>query len=197
MEIDFDVFRVLEVLATLTGILAVYLLSVGNGRGWPIGLVNVLLSGLVYYDSGVDGSTFLQVFFFGTQVWGWSRWRSGEEKDLRASSRSLPKWALCILLCLLAGAWLVGFEILQARESASTYTDAFVTPASVLAQILMVLSYWESWPLWLVVDIVFVVQSWEQELWAFVLLYLVYCGMAIRGWSQWTREDEGSGRKLV
>lgn len=191
MDLDStQILRVVEILATVAGILAVYFLSVGNGRGWPLGLVNVVLSGIVYYDVGVDGSTLLQIFFFVTQLWGWARWHSSEEKDMRTSSRTLSKSALLILFIFLSITWVIGVEFLQARESLSPHTDAFVSLASVLAQTLMVLNFWESWPLWLVVDLVFVVQSWQQKLWAFVVLYLVFCLMAIKGWSQWTREDE-------
>ena len=42
---------------------------------------------------------------------------------------------------------------------------------------------------WLVVDIVYVVLSIQQELWPFVLLYFAFCLLAVKGWIEWTRDQ--------
>jgi nicotinamide mononucleotide transporter len=179
---------VMEAAATLLGIFSVYLLSVGNGKGWPVGAAMIALTGVVYAGGGLYGSATLQIFFFGTQLLGWHRWRKSDEKDLRKSSRSLTLRKKFAVILLVTGLWSGLWVLLERAGGTAAPVDAFVTAGSLVAQVLMVGGFRECWPLWLLVDIVYVVLSFQQQLYAFMLLYLVFCVMAWNGWRQWTRD---------
>ena len=58
-----EIYWTLEVAATVLGLVSVFLLSVGNGRGWGIGAVMILMMRVVYYAGGLFGSAALQLFF--------------------------------------------------------------------------------------------------------------------------------------
>lgn len=185
-----DLLFVAEIIATITGIISVYLLSVGNGRGWSLGAVMITLSGLVYVARSLYGFATVQLYFLVTQFLGWRRWRLGEEKDLRKSNRALaPRFFLGLCLAL-TGVWMVAAQVLLLVNGVAVWADAFVSVGSLAAQTLMVAGYRECWLLWLAVDIVATVLSYDQGMGAFVLLYLYFCVMAVNGWREWTRDAE-------
>jgi len=128
-----------EWLGAVLGLLAVYLLSKGDGRGWMLGAVMIVLTGVVFLAHDIRGSAALQVFFLVTQLMGWWRWKQGQEEDLRVSSRALsrPQGVALVVLCALA--WFALGWALQASGGSCPWLDSFATSLSVAAQTLMVL----------------------------------------------------------
>lgn len=181
---------VTEVASTVLGLVAVALLTVGNGRGWFVGVVTIVMMGIVYLIRSLYGSALLQVYFLVTQLWGWWRWRKGKEKDLRFLSRRLSARRRLLSVLVVGVGTVVAAHILQSVGGAWAWWDGFVTSGSILAQTLMVLNFGECWLWWVVVDVVYVGLMWRSELWSYTLLYLVYCGLALKGWREWTRDGK-------
>ena len=69
--------------------------------------------------------------------------------------------------------------------AAATWIDSFLFVGSLIAQILMVLEKYESWPLWLVVDAVGTALYAQQGYWFTSLLYFIFTVIAIIGWKNW------------
>ena len=177
-----------EIAGTFFGLASVYLLTIGNGRGWSLGMIWIVLTGLVFFSKGYYGSTCLQLFFLVTQVIGWRRWHQGEKEDLRSSALKLEAaqmGGLCLALGLLTA---LGAKVLTQADGQAPWLDAFATAGSVVAQLLMVRGYLECWLVWLAVDVVYLYLTALVGLKAFLFLYLVFCGLALNGWWHWTRD---------
>ena len=54
----------MEMTALLSGLLAVYLAVKNNVLTWPIGLLNVTLSGIIFFHIQLYADMFLQMYFF-------------------------------------------------------------------------------------------------------------------------------------
>lgn len=184
-----------EVSATLFGLLSVYLLTIGDGRGWSLGVIWIVLTGVVFASQGLFGSTLLQVAFLLFQGLGWWRWSQGAEKDLRVASRGLGRRKLAGLILFWAGCWLLTLQALSAVEGSQPLADSFCTIGSLLAQTLMVYGYRECWVVWLLVDLVYVVVCGISGLIVFAVLYLLFSLLAIHGWREWTR-DRPPGKRM-
>lgn len=179
-----------EMVATMFGALSVYLLTVGNGRGWALGMVWIVLTGYVFWTQNILGSAVLQVFFLLTQLLGWWRWHRGDEQDLRVSSSwSSPRQRVLALVGLAGGTLVLGAWLTRSGGTA-VWLDSFVTVGSVIAQTLMVAGKRECWLLWLGVNLAYIALSGGQGLWAFALLYLLFAFLALNGWREWTRDRE-------
>ena len=127
-----------ELLATVVGLFSVYLLSTGNGRGWGIGMIMMILAGGVYFHKGLFGSAYLQIFFLLTQIEGWRRWKQGRKEDLRVSAKSFSlRFGTSTIIGFLAAWWLT-FRVLSAHGGAALLQDSFCTAGSIFAQLLMV-----------------------------------------------------------
>jgi nicotinamide mononucleotide transporter len=72
--------------------------------------------------------------------------------------------------------------------AAATWQDSFGLIFSVLAQILMVKQYTETWLIWLVVNVSYVVLYAEQDLWFTSALYVLFTLVAVRGWYKWDQK---------
>ncbi len=183
-----------EFLSFVLGLVSVALLARGDGRGWPIGVVMVVLSAWVYWKTSLLGSAALQLYYFPTQLLGWYRWSKQDGADLRNASRRLTKGRLlfmlaCWLLLTLGASHLLAFSGGRFPE-----VDAFVTIGSLLGQTLIVLSFVEAWPVYLLVDVVSVALYLKTDLYFYAAMFLVFCGLAAQGWWKWTRESPLSER---
>jgi nicotinamide mononucleotide transporter len=85
---------------------------------------------------------------------------------------------------------------LKSIGAASTYVDAILFFGSLTAQILMVYEKYDSWPLWLVVDLGYVVLFATQGLLFTTLLYVALTVMAAVGWRAWYGSHKRALRPL-
>ena len=92
-------------------------------------------------------------------------------------------WSLAYVV-----AWFSLYPILKHIGAAASLTDAFGFVGSCIAQVLMVVEKYESWPLWFVVDAVYTYQFWHGGNYLTAILYLIFVGIALAGWRRWLRE---------
>jgi len=69
----------LEFYATITGLVAVILSAQENVWSWIVGLVNVVLAFIMFYQIQLYPDMFLQVFFFITNLIGFWQWKYPKE----------------------------------------------------------------------------------------------------------------------
>lgn len=183
-----------EAVATVLGIFSVWLLSRGDGRGWPVGTLMVVFAGWVYWQQNIRGQAYLNIVFFVMQLIGWRRWASGSEPDMRRSSRRLTARERGILVVGWLLATLTLSELLTLHGSRFSLSDAFAVVGSLLGQALIVAGFAECWLAYLAVDVVLVALSVRADLQFYTIMYLIYCGLAWQGWRQWTR-DRREGKR--
>jgi nicotinamide mononucleotide transporter len=183
-----------EIVATFLGILAIWLLARGDGRGWPVGVAGSVCAGWVYWRQNIRGQACLQVVFFVLQLLGWYRWARGEESDPRRSSRLLGWSQRAVLLAgWLLGTWALGL-LLASQGSRFSLADAFAVVGSLLGQCLIVAGFAECWLAYLAADVVLVALSVRAEQYFYLAMYLVFCVLATQGWREWTRDDREAKR---
>ncbi|HNL37800.1 MAG TPA: nicotinamide riboside transporter PnuC, partial [Saprospiraceae bacterium] len=100
----------LEIIASVLGVICVWLVVRRNIWTFPIGLVQVALTAIVCYQSRLYSDMLLQGVFGIMQVQGWVLWsRSDRADDQRIAVRSLSnrQWLVTGIL-LLAGTFGLG-----------------------------------------------------------------------------------------
>lgn len=192
--LTFDPKLTAEMVATVLGILSVWLLSRGNGRGWPVGVLWAVVVGASYWMEGIKGQAALSVYFLVAQLIGWKRWASGQEQDMRRVARLMKSFerSLTILAWLVASAVLT--VLLDTSHSRFPVLDGFATVGSLIGQALIVAGFAESWLVYLLADVALVALSLQASLWGYVLMNGVYCGLAWQGWREWTRDGREEKR---
>lgn len=192
----------LEFYATLTGLVAVILSAKENVWSWVVGLSNVVLAFIMFYQIQLYPDMFLQVFFFITNLIGFWQWKypkqeeANQKNELKISQLSFQQFGLLTLIGL-AGTFILGTFASNLHEwvpmvfsvpSAFPYMDSFTTVMSIFATFLLIRKKVESWWVWLGVDIISTYMYYVKEVKLYSLLYAVFCVIALFGAISWTKE---------
>ncbi len=192
----------LEFYATVTGLVAVILSARENVWSWVVGLANVVLAFIMFYQIQLYPDMFLQVFFFITNLIGFWQWKyprqeeANRKNELRISQLSIQQFGLLSMIGL-AGTMLLGTFASKLHEwlpmvfsmpSAFPYMDSFTTIMSIFATFLLIRKKVESWWVWLGVDIISTYMYFVKDVKLYSLLYAVFCVIALLGAMSWTKE---------
>jgi nicotinamide mononucleotide transporter len=136
-------------------------------------------------------SAALQIIFIIAAILGWVGWEPTGAKPGPLSGKYRIATVASILLATLALA-----PVLKYLGAASTYVDAILFFGSFAAQMLMVYEKYESWLLWLIVDMGYVALYASQGLLFTTLLYALFTVLAALGWSKWYAAHRSALRSL-
>lgn len=192
----------LEFYATLTGLVAVILSAQENVWSWIVGLSNVILAFIMFYQIQLYPDMFLQIFFFITNLIGFWQWKypkqqeANQKNELKISQLTIQQFGLLSLIGLTGTALLGTFAknlhewvpLVFSQPSAFPYMDSFTTVMSIFATFLLIRKKVEAWWVWLGVDIISTYMYYVKEVKLYSLLYAVFCIIALFGAINWTKE---------
>ena len=183
----------IEAVATLAGVLCVWLLVRQNIWNFAFGTVQVLLSAYVFYGQRLFSDVILQFFFAVLNIYGWIHWTRGgnlrsEVPVTRMSARAMSAWMAATVV--LTAAW--GTFAKVQLNAAAPYVDGFILVASLVAQWLSARKLLESWWLWILVDVVAVPLYASRGLYFFAGLYVIFLLLCVQGFREW-RQSMTSG----
>ncbi len=166
--------------------LAYVLLVIRQQRAcWLAAFASTALYLFVFWDARLYMQAALQLYYLGVALYGWRAWRQGVPGAALTVSRAPWRGQVTALLVVL----LVSFATagLLARETGSTQPllDSITTWGSVYASWLVARKRIDNWPWWLVVDALIAVLCWRQQLFASMILYILYLGLVVVGWRSW------------
>jgi nicotinamide mononucleotide transporter len=181
----------LEFIASIVSFIGVALGITGKRITWPWWAASSVLYGIFFLQYKLYASAALQIIFIAAAVIGWYGWGPTGAKPgpVKNSHR------IYILAAILISTLALG-PLLKYLGAASTYVDAVLFFGSFAAQLLMVYQKYESWVLWLVVDIGYVALYASQGLLFTTLLYVLFTAMAALGWSSWYGAHRRATRSL-
>ena len=181
----------LEFVASLVSFIGVGLGITGKRITWPWWALGSVLYGVFFLQYELYASAALQLVFIAAAVVGWFGWEPTGAKPGPLKNKNRIYVIAAIVLATLA----LG-PVLKSIGAASTYVDAILFFGSLSAQILMVYEKYDSWPIWLVVNIGYVALYSSQELLFTTLLYVAFTVMAALGWKSWYGSHKRSLRSL-
>lgn len=183
----------IEQAATLLGLLGVWLATRQNLWNFPVGLVQVTLAGLVFFDQRLFADTALQGLYFLALIYGWVCWLRPGGPNAPLPVTRLPRKSLCLIVLGGIAATLLLAQLLIVMDDAMPYRDAFIGCFGVLSQWLEATKRLEAWAGWLMVNITGVVMYLSIGLYWFVFLYLLYLLLSVTGFISW-RQSMRAGR---
>ena len=171
---------ILEFVAAVTSFVGVYLGTTGKRITWPWWVLSSSLYGVFFYQVDLFASAILQIVFIGAAIYGWFGWAPTGAVPGTISTRNRTSIAIGTIVS-------VGLlsPILADIGAAATWTDAFILIGSLVAQLLMIYEKYETWVLWLIVNLVATAQYLSLGYWFTALLYGVFAIVAILGWKRW------------
>ena len=171
---------ILEFVAAIASFIGVYLGTTGKRITWPWWVLSSSLYGVFFYQVELFASAFLQIIFIGAAIYGWFGWAPTGAVPGTISTRNRIRIAIATLISVS-----VLSPVLAGVNAAATWTDAFILIGSLVAQLLMIYEKYETWVLWLIVNVVATAQYLSLGYWFTAILYAVFAIVAILGWKRW------------
>jgi len=180
-----------ELLGDVTGGLCVWLLARQNLLTWPLGLLNNVFWGLLFFRSKLYADSVLQSLFFAFGVYGWWQWTrprpaSGGQQVRRTSSGEWWTFGASAAVATLAAALLLR----RFTDSPAPLADASILTLSLVATYGQAHRLLESWIVWIVVDVISVPLYISRGLYPTAGLYVIFgvlCVMCLAEWSRAAR----------
>ncbi len=182
---------ILEFVAAVTSLIGVWLGTTGKRITWPWWALSSALYGIFFYQVNLIASAALQFVFIAAAFTGWRGWAPTGAKPGKLGSRGRI-YSVLWILCL----WLALAPFLSRIGAAATVVDAFLFVGSLIAQILMVLEKYESWIIWLVVDLAGTALYFNQGYYFTSFLYAIFTLIALRGWRRWYADQRSAPRPI-
>lgn len=185
----------IEAIAAGAGLVCVALLVRQSIWNFPFAIVQVVLSGYVFYHQRFYSDVILQGFFVILNVYGWVHWlRGGNQRaELPVTRLTRRGIAWCIVATILLTAAWGTFAKIQ-LNAAAPYLDGFILIGSLVAQWLTARKKLESWWLWIAVDLVAVPLYASRGIYFLSALFAVFiflCVLGLREWRQSLLAQQG------
>jgi nicotinamide mononucleotide transporter len=178
----------LEISAVLCGLIYIVLAAREKVWCWPFGILNSLLSIVLFYQSKLYAESVLYIYYVAAGLYGWYSWNQGWKKNEQLAVRSWP-WQKH-LPGLFANAVLglgMGYILEHFTDALYPWVDAQITVFSFWATYLSTRKVLENWLYWIIIDSISIYICWSRELPFYAFLMLVYSIMAGYGWKQWRK----------
>lgn len=177
-----------EWLGTVSGIVGVWLSVKEKLGAWPLFITCYCSYVFLSWRAGLHGALAMNAVFVTISVYGWLSWSRSTgtvSTPLRVSRTPRHKLATALAVWAVGTAALGWF--LEARTGAyRPYLDAFASCGGFVAQWMLSRKYLETWICWTVSDLVFIGLWMSQGYWLTVGLFLVFIGLAVKGWIEWS-----------
>ncbi|MCF8239145.1 MAG: nicotinamide riboside transporter PnuC [Saprospiraceae bacterium] len=178
----------LELIATLTGLIHVWLLTREKVIAWPFGIVSVAIYVYIFFVSRLYSDAILHVFYIGLNTYGWIHWLHPDQTRKSLPVTRLSRMHLSTVLgSIILFTLIWGYVMDNKTDADFAYFDAFTTVASLIAQFLLTRKKIDNWLIWIAVDLVAIPIYLLKGLYLTSGLYTVYLVLCISGWLSWRR----------
>ena len=171
---------ILELIAAITSVIGVWLGTTGKRITWPWWALSSALYGVFFYQVEYYASAVLQIVFIVAALYGWKDWAptGAVAGNLTVRNRTYIAIGTFLSVAVLS-------PLLSNIGAAATWSDAFVLIGSLVAQVMMVYEKYESWIVWMVVDVVATIQYAVTGVYFTALIYAMFTVIAVIGWKRW------------
>ena len=177
-----------EIVGAITGLVCVWLAARQNVWTWPIALISVVCYFIFFYQIRLYADMWLQLFFFGSNLYGWYEWiYGGKDKSELPVSRLKPVHIGLLLVIGAVTSGLMGLYFGSFTNASYPLLDSVLAAFSVIAQILLTRKKIENWIIWFLVDVVYVGLYWQKEAHLTAGLYFIFLIIAAQGFWEWRK----------
>lgn len=189
----------LELVATITLIINVYLLAKQDIRNYYFGGVGVLIYGWIFLEYKLYSDMLLQwLYYLPLQAVGYYWWKTKGPGDNDLPIVSLPSEDRVVwVFGILSGTFALGYAMATWTDASFPYWDAFTTVMSLVAQYFLIKKIWENWVLWIVMDVVAIFVYYAKDLYVTSGLYVIFLGLATFGLFKWIEDYRNQGEKSL
>ena len=185
-----------EFIGTVLGLISVFLAARANIFTWPTGIANAIFFMVIFYQIHLYSDMFLQMYFCAMGVYGWFTWKykaehAQSEIQTLSNTNRLKLAALVVITVVVIGTLISQIHLLLPQifdhPASYPYIDTFVAVSSVLAVILLARRIFETWVLWVAVDITSIGLYAVKGVKLIAVEYVIFLALALLGILSWRK----------
>jgi len=177
----------LEWLGFVSTIACIYLAAKENIFNWPVSILSIVISAILYFESHLFGDFALQFYFLFTAFYGWWFWLDKKKEQEKPIIRIKIHHWIIVMFAIALLTMVLGYLLDRYTPTNVPYEDGFCTAVSFVAQIMLTRKILENWILWIIVDICYVPLLVYKNLNVYALLYAILVVIAIKGYLDWKK----------
>ncbi len=182
-----ETFSPWELSGFLSGIVCVWLVVCRNIWNFPWGILSCACFLFLFLQQRLFGEAILQVIFIALNIHGWIQWlyQGTDQGGLKVANVSKKEGTILFVLVFpfTAALW----AMLIGLNGSAPLVDAWVTSLSLIAQWLLNRKFIQSWPVWILVDVLTIGLGIYRGMFLLSALYLIYLSMCFIGWHSWRK----------
>lgn len=187
-----DLLTTLDILATIVGLVYIWLEYRASIYLWIAGIVMPAIDIFLYFEAGLYADFGMAIYYFLAAAYGYALWKFGKKRDQR-EGEEMPithfrrKYILPSLMVFLV-IWLAIYEVLiHFTNSNVPVTDSFINALSFIGLWALARKYLEQWMIWIVVDVISSALYFYKDVHFKAGLYALYVVIAVMGYFKWKR----------
>ena len=178
----------ISLISGIAGVISVVLCSQRKLSFYFWGFLQIGTFMVICINEHLYGKLFENGFYLITMICGLLMWKRNEQHHT-VETRSLKKLTLLFVSIQILFAVLVVETILTGIGGEQSFMDSFTTIFAIVAQLLMIYRYRESWLFWLVVDIACVIMWYNEGNWCMTVQYIFWTMNCIYGLIKWNKNE--------
>lgn len=176
----------LSLVSGIVGVISVVLCSQRKLSFYFWGFLQIGTFMAICINEHLYGKLFENGFYLITMIGGLLMWKRNEQRHT-VETRSLNKLTLLFVVIQILFAVLVVETVLTAIGGEQPFMDSFTTIFAIVAQLLMIYRYRESWLFWLIVDIACIIMWCNEGNWCMTVQYIFWTMNCIYGLIKWNK----------
>ena len=179
----------LEISATIFGLLQGLLVLLHNRYNWLFYIAQIICLIIFSYYNKLYADTFGNIIYLMFGIQGWILWNKKDE--IKIGKCSIKEKKLYTIIICLGALGLYG--LLKNTQDPVPFIDAFTTSSSFAATYYMVKKKLDTWIIWLINDICYVVEYslLSNTAYYLILLNIIWSIMAVFSYFNWLKIMKG------
>ncbi|MGG9964681.1 nicotinamide riboside transporter PnuC [Ferruginibacter sp. SUN106] len=190
----------LEIIAVLSGLLALLFASKENVYAYPAFLVNRTVFLFLGFDEELVGEICVDLLFIALCIYGWKIWLKRDRKKhriVRVTSSDKKDWLLQLVFFMIS---LVGISLSfiyfkkEFTTGASAWIDAFAVATALTAMLLIARKKTEAWYWWIATNIVLMILFFTRNYFLMTIYHFALLAMCVWGLRKWNKRKNAKRR---
>lgn len=179
----------IEIAAATFGVIYIVFAVKGKWWCWPFGIISAIVYivfdiQLKYYLDAV-----LQTYYVFAGFYGWYLWTQNSGSETVAANIVIYSFKKLLPFLILGSVLMPALGYLFSTfGNAYPYIDAFTAVFSFIATYFTAKRILESWHIWIVVDMILVIQYFLKDAFVTSGFYLFLTVMAVYGYFEWRKQ---------
>lgn len=175
----------IEIIAFISTLVCVIGLANRKVYGWYASIIGVLAYFILFYQEKLYMDMILQVFFLIQSVIGIVKWKQEDIEEIK--SITWDRFFFHFSTTAAVG-FILGLFLSEYTDANQPYLDSILTLMCLLANHYLIKKIVQSWFLWILIDIFYLLLFYNQGMHLSIGLYVLLLLNSIRGLYMWRKE---------